>query len=152
MQLSTRARDAAGAPLFTPTGVPVSVCAQMSGSQDLSGAPRAYAPEWSGNLAVHAEFPLDEYHRLTIDPVVYFKSDHYLSAEFDPILFQESFAKVDLRVALASEEGWDIAVLGRNLTDEVTGSFASAVTGANGSARYLVDRPRSFALQFSYGF
>ena len=102
----------------------------MGGSQDLSGAPRNDAPDWSGNLAIHAEFPLDEYHKLTVDPVVYFKSDHYLSAEFDPILFQESFAKLDLRIALASEAGWQVALFGRNLTDEVTGSFASAVTGA----------------------
>lgn len=152
VQLSTQARNAAGDPLFNPTGAPVTVCDQLGGSQDLSGAPRAYAPDWSGNIAVHAEFPLGEQLMLTFDPVLYFKSDTYLSAGFDPLLFQESFAKVDLRVALASEQGWEVAAIGRNLTDEVTSSFASAVTGANGSTRYLVDRPRSFAVQLSYEF
>jgi len=152
VQLSTQAVDAAGSLLFTPAGAPLTVCSQMGGSQDLSGARRAYAPKWSGNVGAHVGLPLTQDLELTVDPVLYFKSDHYLSSEQDPLLFQEGFAKVDLRVGIDSSEGWALAVIGRNLTDKLTGSYASAVSGANGSVRYLVDRPRSFAVQLSYEY
>ena len=155
VQLATQAVDAMGTPLFTggPMPSPVTVCDQMGGTQDLSGQQRAFAPEWSGNLSAHVEIPLDNGLNFTLDPVVYFKDDHFLSATADPTASQDAYAKVDLRVGIAAAEGrWSLALIGRNLTNEVTASYAAPVTGATGSQRYMVERPRSFAAQLSFNY
>lgn len=151
-QQASQAQDAQGNLVFDGSGAPVSLCAQMGGTQDLSGKRRAYAPEWSGNVAANLTYPVNDSLTVKFSPVLYFKSEHFLSAEADPLLSQDGFAKLDARLALSSEAGWDLAVIGRNLTDKLTGSFASAVTGANGSTRYLVERPRSFAVQLSFEY
>ncbi|WP_164549812.1 TonB-dependent receptor [Altericroceibacterium xinjiangense] len=152
LQLATQARGGGGTPLFRPNGTPITVCDQLGGFQDLSGAPRAFAPDWSGNVSATFRYPVNDTIGLSVTPVMYFKSDHFLSPEADPLVFQSGFAKFDLRIAARAESGWELALIARNLTDEVTGSFAGAVTGATGSIRYLVDRPRSFAVQVSYDY
>jgi hypothetical protein len=50
---------------------------------------------------------------------VFYKGDHHTSNTFDPALIQDSYTKLNARIAIGAESGrWEIAVLGRNLTDE----------------------------------
>ena len=55
---------------------------------------------------------------------VFFTSEDYASATYDPALVQDSFSMLNLRLGIGSETGsWQIAVLGKNLTDEKILSF-----------------------------
>ena len=118
--------------------------------QDLSGKRRSFAPEWSGNVGARVTIPIKGDNRLTIDPLVYFSSRFFLSATADPLLEQKSYAKYDLRVAIGPESGhWELALIGKNLTDKVTSIYRQPVVLGSGSVSALVDPPRTIGIQFT---
>ncbi len=50
---------------------------------------------------------------------LFYNGVHHASATFDPKLNQDAYTKVNARIGLGAESGrWEIALLGRNLTDE----------------------------------
>ena len=117
--------------------------------QDLSGKRRPYSPKWSGNIGASASAPLGDY-VLRVDPLFYFTSAFFTTAQADPLVRQKGFAKVDLRVGFGpTNQRWEVAVVGKNLTDKKTASYRNPLTGGNGSVFALPDRPRAIALQFS---
>lgn len=118
--------------------------------QDLTGARRAYAPEWSGNVGANITVPIGDY-ELSIDPLYYFSSRYFLSATADPLLEQEGFGKVDLRLGFGPQDGgWEIALVGKNLTDRTTMSFVQAVPLAPGTTSALVEAPRTIGVQVTF--
>lgn len=126
----------------TPAGV---ACVQ-----DVSGKDRSFAPSWSGSVGAELTIPVAGDYELTANPVLAFSSGYFMTATADPLLRQDGYAKIDLRLALAPTAGrWEVALIGRNLTDKATSSYRLGVPGANGTTLALVERGRSVALQFS---
>ena len=65
----------------------------------------------------------------------------------------DSYTKWNARVALSSlESGWEIALIGKNLTDETVTSHGNDVPLYLGAHYVFTERPRSIALQASYNF
>lgn len=117
--------------------------------QDLSGKDRGFSPSYSGNISAEYDLYIGSY-KMRITPSVFFTDGFYLSSEADPWLYQDSYTKFNLRVSLSpSDEKWEVALIGKNLNDETTSSLAHSVFGSDGSARYIVGRPLSVALQFT---
>jgi outer membrane receptor protein involved in Fe transport len=117
--------------------------------QDMSGKRRAYAPTWSGNLGAELTVPIAGY-QLRASPTVYFSSWFFESATADPLLEQSGYAKIDFRLGFGpASERWEVAVVGKNLTNKATAGFRDPITLAPGSVYVLPDRPRSIGLQFS---
>ena len=117
--------------------------------QDLSGKRRPYSPKWSGNVGANVSYPVGSY-MIRFDPLLYFSSRFFTTAQADPLLEQPRYAKVDLRLGFGpSDQRWEIAVIGKNVTDKATASYRNPLTGGNGSAFAFPDRPRSIAVQFS---
>jgi len=117
--------------------------------QDLSGKRRGFSPEWSGNLAANLALPVGE-HELRVSPLLYFTSAYYQSATADPLLRQEGYAKVDLRIGFGpSDRRWEVALIGKNLTDKTTAGFRQGITGTNGTILALAEPPRTIGIQFS---
>jgi len=89
-----------------------------------------------------------------------YSDDYIWSPTLDPLASQGAFTKINLRLGIGSEDGtWEVALVGRNLTNEDVSNFggnatlASSFTGGTGNAYYtFVDRPRSVALQAVYRF
>src|SRR5690606_28716268 len=133
-------------------GAPCTIAQTLERSpctQDLSGGRKAYAPEWSGNVGASIELPVGEY-QLKIDPNLYFSSSYFQQASGDPLTLQDGFAKVDLRLGFGPNDGrWEMAVIGKNLTDKSTGSFRNNVPTSPGTTYALSDRPFSLAFQVS---
>lgn len=126
----------------TPPGFP---CVQ-----NLSGSRRAYAPKWSGSVGAEVTVPVSADYQVRANPVVAFSSGFFMTATSDPLLYQSRYAKVDLRVAFSPVAGpWELAVVGRNLTNRATASYRLGIPGANGSTLALVERARSVGIQFS---
>lgn len=118
--------------------------------QDLTGAQRPYAPEWSGNVGADIEIPVEDF-VVSINPLFYFSSSYFLSATADPLLRQDGYSKIDLRIGFGPSDGrWELAVVGKNLTDRLTTQFAQAVPLAPGTVAALVDPPRTIGLQLTF--
>ena len=123
-----------------------------------------YTPEWTANIAADYTRPIGEELELNAGVDLGYYDDYLASPTLDPRVAQESYTKVDARIALAQIDGdWAVAIIGRNLTDESIMTFASevpasltlvsAATGQQGLAYYgFFDRPRSVALQVTLRF
>lgn len=116
--------------------------------QDLSGRRRAYSPKFSGNIGASVRVPVDNV-ELRFDPLVYFTSAFFETPTADPILRQKGNTKFDMRVAIGpSDHRWELAVVGKNLTDKITAGFRNSAS-LPGSAYALTDPRRSVLVQFS---
>ncbi len=121
--------------------------------QDMSGKRRAYAPEWTGTIGANISFPVTGHVSLRIDPSLFFSSSYFMSATADPLLKQDGFAKVDLRVGIGPDDRrWELALVTRNLTNKATSSFVAPLPTSNGSTIVYPDRPRSIAFSASVKF
>ena len=127
---------------------------------DLSGVALAFAPDYSGTLDLEYSNHVGNGLNFTGMLGVTFRDDTYVHASLMPESEQKSHGKVNLRLELASDSGWMIAAVGKNLTDEKTISQAfetplSAPPGFTPDhflATRLVDRGRTIALEAAYRF
>jgi hypothetical protein len=71
----------------------------------------------------------------------------------DPIHLQESYTKFDLRASLAPEtEQWEIAILGKNISDEIILLNGADVPAQSGAAFGNMSIGRTYEVQFKYNF
>lgn len=126
--------------------------------EDLDGTDLPNAPKWSGRLDVQYLRPVADL-VFTADLGVSFRDDYFVHPSLFDEVHQDAYAKLDLRLELASEaRGWSVALLGKNLTDEETFSQGfetpgSAPPGAipdHTTATQLMDIGRTVAVQARY--
>ena len=131
--------------------------------QDLSDAPLQYAPDWSGNLNAEWVMPLTAALEFKVRGDVAYSDSFYTAQDEDVNTRADSYTRYNLRVAVAEVNGtWEVAVIGKNLTDEYTTSWINDVSNNNApgplppafSETYFArtDRPRTIALQGIYRF
>jgi iron complex outermembrane recepter protein len=131
----------------------------VGGVQNLSGERPTRAPEFQFLLGV-------EYTLYNILPGTdflvranaNFVDDYQVDVSNDPVSQQDATTKFDLAMTLLDQEGvWEVSIIGRNLSDEKTISFASGTTAVNGplggGGRFgVLDETRAIALQFERYF
>ncbi len=88
-------------------------------------------------------------------------SDEYLTTpSLDPRFQQDAYTKINARIALSGDsDNWELALIGKNLTDESIVPYAnglpvaSTVTRGTGSGYYaFYERPKSVAIQGTIRF
>ncbi|GEM_PF-1109334 len=122
-------------------------------SQDLSGSDRPFSPEFSGNIFADIRMPLANEYVLSFQPNLFFTSSYFIQADLDPGSKVDSFAKIDLRVALSpADERWEVAIVGKNLTNKDTPFYLNDNPTSTGSRLVMFDRPRTVALQGRFNF
>jgi outer membrane receptor protein involved in Fe transport len=131
------------------------VAGQRAGVQDLAGETLPVAPEWSSVLGADYTVPVGSMD-LTLSAKYLYTGEQYMSIERDPDGFQGSTDRIDASVVLASQAGdrpWSVALIGRNLTDEVIHTFVNSST-LSGSAVVTtnIEQTRSVALRAEIGF
>ncbi|MGQ0277633.1 TonB-dependent receptor [Sphingopyxis sp. Q841] len=127
---------------------------------DYSGKRNALSPKWSGNLNVDYWTPVGSDLKLSFNVNADFSSSYIAAANLDPRTYQGSYAKLGARIGLGQiDNRWEVALIGRNLTDQrilQTGSampLATTITGGAGNAyNGIVDRPRTIAVQVTGRF
>ena len=124
------------------TGLPPGTC-----TQDLSGRPLQFAPDYAGNLNVEYYRALDSGLELTTTVGIVFSDSYFTALDLDPIAEQDSFAKLNASVAVASSDRWSIALVGKNLTDERTTTWVNDIPFFRGAFFGSIDPPRSFGVQ-----
>ncbi|TQV79413.1 TonB-dependent receptor [Exilibacterium tricleocarpae] len=127
---------------------------------DISGRTRELAPEFQASLSADFHTPVGDNLAFSAVLDLIYSDDYLVSPTLDPRLQQTAYTKVNARVALAADGGeWEVALVGRNLTDEAVINFGNAapvsafLTGGGGTVYYaFFDRPRSLALQATLRF
>jgi len=127
------------------------------GNCDYAGKNNQFAPHFSGVLS--AEYAVNigaGALTFTVDAV---HSGSYLqSLNLDPMLRQDAYTKLNARIAVGdAADHWQVAVIGKNLTDKATVSYAADAPLAQAlfSARSyygFVDPPRSIAVELQLRF
>ena len=119
--------------------------------QDLSGKDRPFAPKFSGNVGANYKVYVSDDIRLSLGANMYFTSNFLQQPTSDPRLFQPGNTKVDARIAVGSDaNGWELAIVGRNLTNKQTASYRQIMPTAPGSIAALADPPRTLGIQLIF--
>jgi outer membrane receptor protein involved in Fe transport len=122
-------------------------------TQDLSGEPPPFAPDYSGSVGIEYSRPFANSLEISASLTMSFTDDYDVISDNDPNLKQDAYQKLDARVGVGAADGsWEIAVLGKNLTDEWTSPFGQDAPTSPGSYWRLLDRPRTIALQGRYNW
>ena len=127
------------------------------GTCSRTGATNQYVADYSGTLGLDFFTPLGSSLEFRAALDINFTDEYFTAQNNDPLTIQDAYAKINLRLALGGHDGkWEVAVLGRNLTDEVVVPYTnpvplSSVFGAN-SHYAFVERPRSVAVQAMFRF
>lgn len=122
--------------------------------RDATGDANIFSPELSFNLNLDYNMPISDNLEIRGVANINYADDQFTAADYDPIYAaQESFTKLDLRLSLGSIDGkWNVAILGKNLTDEFTSSNNNDQPLVPGNGFSSTDRLRSVALQATYNF
>jgi iron complex outermembrane receptor protein len=118
-------------------------------TNNLKGSPLLRAPAWKGSFYLSLGRDLNDTLRLTSRLSVDFASRSWLQPDLNPLNSMPSFAKFDARIALAPiEDGWEISLTGKNLTNEVTWGQALVPPVIAGNAHLvMVNPPRTITLE-----
>jgi outer membrane receptor protein involved in Fe transport len=118
--------------------------------QDLAGSVRAFSPKWSGSIGFNYNKDIFDDYEIRLNGNIFFTSGFYVNAAIDPYLYQPKFAKIDARIGFGPRDRkWELALIGRNLTDKYTASYRTPVGGALGTTQVLDDPRRSVGIQLS---
>ena len=129
--------------------------------QDLAGTPLAYAPEWQFNVRLNGGgLSLGDGLELGYELFYYWIDDVHFKLTNDPLDTQEAYGKVNATVSIGPPGGsWKLALIGKNLTDELTASLGDSTTGVGQAGdigptpNYKFAEPgRQIALQLMYDF
>lgn len=144
--------DFKGAKCFTSNVLVSDNVDETGKSCDLTGETNALVPDVTANIGIeHATFIFDEYELITNIDINY-RSDFYTSTDLNPFTEQEAFTKVNMRIALMYEEEWEVALVGKNITDETTRNFSFDLPFTKGGYANMIEPGRSFGVQFRYNF
>ena len=87
-----------------------------------------------------------------------FTGDYNPSQNLDPRTVQDAYIEYNARLALSNvAQGWEVALVGKNLTDEEIRTYQNDTPLANSifeapSYYAFLKRPRSVALSLNYRF
>ena len=130
--------------------------------QNLDGNDRPGAPEWSGFVAVNYERPLGNALLFGATANVQYRSEIGLSAT-DPSARLSGYETYDANVRIGAADGkWQIALIGKNLSDEYafrgggnvpgTGGNTGTAEGFPSDLQGVAIRPRQIELEFTWRY
>lgn len=154
---------------FEYTDFPTSQCyfgqidnigAANDGVCDATGQRREFTPELQGNLGIDHTLTFGNGLQLVSTLDLIFSDEYLTTPSLDPRMTQDAYTKVNARLALSnSSETWELALIGRNLSDQSIVTYAnglpvaSTITANTSSGYYaFYERPRSVALQATLKF
>jgi len=134
--------------IHTPTNM------DADGSCDMKGRENAYTPEWSAAVSAEHVVSLGADLELRSSVDLAFMDNHYVAADLNPTLEQSAYTKIDARIALShADDSWELALVGKNLTDKRTVNYGADVSFFGGGAYgVMTEPPRTISLQGRYSF
>lgn len=106
-------------------------------AQDLSGRRLRKAPVFTGQLGGYYEFGLGESLMMSLSADASYSSKYNVGTQLQPLAVQDAFAKLDATFRLFTpDRKWELAVIGRNLTNKrnlINGIDRTGTGGAKGT-------------------
>jgi outer membrane receptor protein involved in Fe transport len=133
-------------------------------SQDFDGRTAPRAPRWSGRFGGSFEQPVSDNLTFSLDGDMSFSSKYYYMDTLRPDGVQKGFTRYDAGIRLRNEEkGWEVALIGRNLTNKLVATGGQDVTsqgsgtgtagpGVRPDINAVIDQPRQIMLEFGLKF
>lgn len=121
-------------------------------TQDLAGARLPFAADISASLGADVVLPLSESLNVRFNSNLAYNDGYSADITNDPFAFQESYWQIDLRAAVESDDGWQIAIFAKNLTDEAPLAQVANGPFSPGSYAYIRGRDRYFGAQVGFKF
>lgn len=125
---------------------------------DYTGQSNQMVSKWQGNVTFDFRYPIGSNLEFSALLDVFYKGDHDTANTFDPALKQDAYTKLNARVAIGAESGrWEIALLGRNLSDEKVLQYggdlplAGSTFGAKGNYAFF-SQGRTLSVQGTLRF
>jgi outer membrane receptor protein involved in Fe transport len=125
-------------------------------TQNLIGKTLSFAPPWTGDFGVNYRWNVTDAYRLLMNIGGTFSSSYNAVPEQNPNGHSPGYVTLDAALRFGrSDDAWDVALLGRNLTDRlyaVTGQdrgIAGAAMGIPGDAALGFNRPWQVMLQIT---
>lgn len=102
--------------------------------QDVSGIPFIRAPKWQVNFGFDYELPVGNEMKLIFSNSNSYSSRYLTNIGRRSDYFQKGFIKSDLSLTLdGPDERWSVAVIGKNVTNELTSGACLNNNAANGN-------------------
>lgn len=131
--------------------------------QDLSGAAPTTAPKWTASAGVGYETEVGGDFRAALSVDTRYSSSYIASSFGNPVARQPSYLTVDATARIGTiEEKWELALIGRNLTNKFiingsadvigTGGGTGTANGIPADVYGLVSAPRTVQLQLSWRY
>lgn len=115
--------DANGAPANSD-------CDPVSGTENQKGEKLERSPDMEFNLSALWESQLTSTMLLKASASIYHSDDYFVQPTQADYATQDSFTKYDARIAVAAnDERWEVALTGRNLSDEMVIQHAYNIAG-----------------------
>ena len=140
-------------------------------TQDLSDKATANAPKFTGSLGGDYSIPVGASLMFGASANWRYSSSYFLSAFANPLARQGSFSSIDAALRFGAEDrSWEVALIGKNLTDKFALVSAQDAPGSGGNAGAssagpvtaaspyhadqvgVVNPPRTFVLQVTARF
>jgi iron complex outermembrane receptor protein len=121
-------------------------------SCDINGKPLPFSPDWKGYVRAKYTQPLQGGLTLEYGADYSWQSKVQFDLQQQPDSFQKAYGIVNASIALVSDKGWRLALIGKNLADT---SYSTLVQNNPGPAitRYVPrDDERYFGVTFRYDF
>lgn len=130
-------------------------CDPVTNTTNLAGETITGASKWTGNIELSFEQPIGNQYLLGASVLGYYRSEFTTATDWNPVYgVQDSYDKWDARLSVGTESGsWEVALIGKNLTDELTQNFSYLWPGSPPpvGVQYL-NEPRTIALQGTVRF
>ena len=121
--------------------------------QDLTGQGTDYAPEVTASLTSQYLQPVGDTMELRVQLDLNYSDEFFYTQDRDEADLQEAYYKVNSRVSLMHlDQGWELALIGKNLTDEITRPSGNDVPLFVGAHFAATDPPRSIAVEATFRF
>jgi iron complex outermembrane recepter protein len=120
---------------------------------DLTDRPTQFASDWTSNLFVDYNMPLDNGMEFRAGIDINYTDDMFLDTDLDENLTQDAYTKVNARIALAGTDNvWEVTLIGKNLTDKTTlGTGYDQPLVAGGYVAF-VEAPREISVRLKVSF
>jgi outer membrane receptor protein involved in Fe transport len=141
-------------------GQPDNIGTVGDGICDATGKRREFTPELQGNTGLDYTLEFSNGLKLVQTIDVIYSDEYFTTPSLDPKMVQDAFTKINARIALSgNDDMWELALIGRNLTDESIITYANGLpvattlTSGTASGYYaFYERTRSIALQGTIRF
>lgn len=102
-------------------------------NQNLDGRPTAVAPDWTGDVNVGYEFPItSDDTRIGVTIGATYTDKFNPLSNLVPQVWQRSSVNLNAEVRLYNERGWELALIGKNLTNQLRAQYAVETPGTPG--------------------